>query len=70
VDDVDEFLAEDLETMNEELQKIDEEVQEESSHEDDEVDFDKPLYKRLPKTDDEYAEILKERFGHTSFKEG
>ena len=28
------------------------------------------MYKKLPKSDEEYAKVLQERFGHTSFKEG
>lgn len=34
------------------------------------ANFDKPLYKRVPQSEAEYLAILKERFGHNSFKEG
>ena len=50
-----------------ELQKIDEEVEEDPS-----VDFndlDKAAY-AIPKTDEGYRNILKERFGHDEFLEG
>jgi hypothetical protein len=34
------------------------------------VNFDRPLYPKIPSSDEEYLAILTERFGHTSFKEG
>lgn len=34
------------------------------------MNFDRPLYKKLPDTDEGYSEILYQRFGHESFKEG
>ena len=34
------------------------------------MNFDRPLYKKLPDTDEGYSEILFKRFGHESFKEG
>ena len=53
VEGIEEFLAEDLENMKEELGLIDEEVKEEEKVED--CDFDKPLYPNLPSTDEEYT---------------
>jgi hypothetical protein len=60
----------------EELNKIDEkfldEDEEEPSEEvkEGEVNFDKPLYKKVPEDDEGYRQILFERFGHETFKEG
>ena len=57
--------------MHQELQKIDQEINsQESDEEQKDVDFDRPLYKHLPDTDEGYRKILEDRFGHTSFKEG
>jgi len=53
--------------MKADLEKIDEDIKEEIP--DDPSDFDRALYK-IPKTDEEYVRILKERFGHESFKSG
>ena len=63
----DDLLGDDLEEMKADLEKIDEDIKEESQ----EIpsDFDKPLYK-IPKSDEEYVKILKEKFGHDSFKPG
>lgn len=70
-------MLENDEEIKEELEKIDNEInsQEEEDEESLEIpvenaNFDKPLYPQIPQTDQEYIDILKERFGHTSFKEG
>nr|AEV53961.1 RecQ-like protein [Stylonychia lemnae] len=66
-EDDENLLIDDLEQMKADLEKIDEDIKEDivevSS------DFDKPLYK-IPSSDEEYQKILKERFGHETFKAG
>jgi superfamily II DNA helicase RecQ len=65
VDD-EELLAQDFDEMMGELKQIDDEI------EDVEVDIndlDKAAFE-VPNTDDGYLNILKERFGHTSFLAG
>lgn len=57
------LLAEGLDQVEEELEQIDEEVKEENHG-------DKALYKVPKKDDGVYAKVLKERFGHESFKPG
>ncbi len=62
----DECLLEDEEGVEEELKKIDKEVKSQES-EDEEIkgaDFDHPLYKKVPDSDEGYRKILEERFGH------
>ena len=70
----DEFLLDGNE-HEEELNKIDEkfiEEEEEKSEEvkDGDVNFDRPLYKKVPDNDERYRQILFDRFGHEEFKEG
>ena len=72
-DDDEQLLDEenDEEVANE-LEKIAEEINSQDSLEEQkgEVNFDKALYKRIPKNEEEYLAILKARFGFDSFKEG
>ena len=66
----DNLLVDDLEEIKEALEKIDEDVkEEESSQEVHDGDFDKAMYK-IPDDDEGYLKILKERFGHDTFKIG
>eukprot|EP00347_Sterkiella_histriomuscorum_P010247 403377026 len=59
------------------LHKIDEELKEEEDKNEEEIketeelptDFDIPLYK-IPDSDEEYTKILKDKFGHESFRAG
>jgi hypothetical protein len=74
-DEGEEFLldGEDDEEVANELEKINDAINsqsEESKLADGEINFDKPFYKNIPSTDEEYQKILKDRFGHESFKEG
>ncbi len=75
-EEVEEFLLDEDDENIKELDKIDEqfrEVEEEEAKEElaeGEVNFDKPLYKKLPSSDEEYEQILYDRFGHEEFKEG
>ena len=64
-DEEDNLLDED--DLKDALGNIEEEVK---SEEEEEVNFDRPLYRQLPKSDEEYTAVLLERFGHESFKEG
>ena len=57
----------DEDDLKDALGNIEEEVK---SEEEEEVNFDRPLYRQLPKSDEEYTAVLLERFGHESFKEG
>ena len=68
----DECLLGDEEEVQEELKKIDIEVKSQESEEEElkDVDFDRPLYKKVPENDEGYRKILEERFGHKEFKEG
>lgn len=60
------MLAEDFEEMEEELKKIDAAVEERKTQI---IDDDGAAYP-LPDSDEGYLKVLKERFGHDSFKEG
>lgn len=60
----------DNEDIENELANIGEEVKSEDEEEVANANFDHSLYPSIPKSDEEYEAILKERFGHTSFKEG
>ena len=68
----DECLLGDEEEVEEELKKIDEEVKSMASEDEEakDADFDMPLYKKVPDTDEGYRQILEDRFGHKQFKEG
>jgi ATP-dependent DNA helicase Q4 len=52
--------------MEKELKQIDDAIQESKPEL---TDDDKAAYE-IPKTDEGYLKVLKERFGHDSFKEG
>ena len=68
--DDDNLLDDDIEEIKQALEKIDEDVkEEESSQEVHDGDFDKAIYK-IPDNDEGYVQILKQRFGHESFKIG
>jgi len=69
-DDDDDLL--DDKDVKEELDRVAEDIVSEESEimEEGEPNFDRPLYKRIPQSEQEYLTILKERFGHSSFKEG
>jgi hypothetical protein len=64
--DDEEMLAEDFDEMMDELKQIDDEIED---VEVDMNDIDKAAYE-VPDSDEGYLHILKERFGHESFKEG
>jgi len=64
--DDDELLAEDFDEMMVELKKIDDEIEE---IEVDINDVDKAAFE-VPNTDEGYLDILRERFGHSSFLPG
>ena len=70
-EDEDDDLLDDKD-VKEELDRAAEEIISEESEimEEGEPNFDRPLYKRIPQSEQEYLAILKERFGHSSFKEG
>ena len=61
------MLASDLEDMEDELKQIDKTIEEKIEEPVD--DLDKAAYE-IPETDEGFVKILKERFGHDSFKEG
>lgn len=62
------MLVADFEELDDELKKIDTEIIEEVEEEM-LVDDDKAAY-AIPSSDEGYHRILKERFGHDTFKEG
>lgn len=63
-EDDEDMLVAGFEELDDELKQIDSEIVDEVID-----DNDQPLHK-IPTTDEGYLEILKLRFGHTSFKEG
>ena len=68
----DECLLGDEEEVQEELKKIDREIKSQQSEDEEakDADFDHPLYRKVPDSDEGYRQILEERFGHKQFKEG
>lgn len=62
------MLADDFEGMQHDLEKIDEDLKDEEEEED-KNDSEKAMYK-IPKDDEGYQQILKEKFGHDSFRPG
>lgn len=63
------MLVADFDEIDDELRKIDSTFVEPDEEIKQEEDDDAAAYK-IPSTDEGYLQILKERFGHDSFKEG
>ena len=64
-DEDEEMLIADFEKIEQQLEEVDPKI-----YDEDDIDpSDKAAY-QVPATDEGFLEILKERFGHDSFKEG
>jgi hypothetical protein len=63
------MLVADFDELDDELKQIDEKVKDTVVVEEVDTTGDESHYK-IPDTDDGYYKILKERFGHDTFKEG